>query len=379
MQRSRPEIRTTILLLYAFIVPYFVTWFWSYSYHYRLSFAMVPLFTVQVGLLLNRFWSPLIGVKRFRVALASVSILILALPGWSAALSGLDDALYNRLPDDHAKQAVANPALLTLVDDLQAAREVLGRPLRVAAPGELRLPFFFPMDDLRVTSYPTKLDQIADVDYFVDSSVGQRLYLINGAFTYNQILSSLTRDPVLKRQMTTDDGDFRFSLYTVDNAARFKPPQPNVPLNVQIGDFARLVGWEISRLENQRGERVSLTLYWQAIKASDVDYSVYIHLWDATAQKLVGNWGGEPVSGAFSVWQGVPGDHFSVDYHTRLWQDGEYIKDEWLLRIPKDTLPGEYELRVGLFEPLNGNRLPVLVNGIPAGDGLKLSLFKVLP
>ncbi|MHB8752951.1 MAG: ArnT family glycosyltransferase, partial [Aggregatilineales bacterium] len=368
--------RTRILLIYAFILPYFVTWFWSYSYHYRLSFAFVPLFAVQIGAILDRFWSPIVAGKRFRMALVSAGVLIAALPGWVAALSAWGFALTGALPDDHAKQAIANPALMNLVDYLEAHHPT-DRPLRVEASAELRLPFFFPTDDIRTTDYPTRLDQIADVDYFIDSSVGQRLYFING-LAYNQILASLTRDTVLKRQTTWDDGDFRFSVYTVDNQARFTAPKPNGPiLNTQIGYFARLAGYDLSTLKNAAGSRIFLTLYWQAIKPSDIDYSVYIHLWDAQAQKLGGVWGGEPVSGAFSVWQNVPGTHFNDPYHTRLWQAGEYVKDEWVLDIPKDTPPGQYELRVGLFDSIGGKRLPVLVNGQPAGDGVVLNTFTV--
>ena len=283
----------------------------------------------------------------------------------------------NALPDDHAKQKIANDALITLVDYLNAHRPV-GRPLRVAAPGELRLPYFFPTDDIR-TDYPLRLDQIADVDFFVDSSVGQRLYREQGIDpSYVQILASLTRDSVLKRQLSTDDGNFRFTVYTVDNTARFSPPAPVGPTpGIQLGDFARLVGYDLSTLHNTPGSRVFLTLYWQAIKSSAFDYSVYIHLWDAQAQQLRGVWGGEPVSGAFSVWQGVAGDHFSDPYHTRLWQPGEYIKDEWVLDIAKDTPPGTYQLRVGLFDPIGGNRLAVLKDGQPAGDGVVLAAFTV--
>ncbi len=374
---SQPT-RTMILLIYAFIVPYFVTWFWSYSYHYRLSFAFVPLFTVQIGAILDRFWSPILAEKRFRMALVSAGVLIAALPGWVAALSAWGFALTGALPDDHAKQAIANPALINLVDFLQAHHPT-DRPLRVEASAELRLPFFFPTDDIRTADYPTRLDQIADVDYFIDSSVGQRLYYING-LAYNQILASLTRDNVLKRVMTTDDHDFRFSVYTVDNQTRFIPPKPNGPIaGTQIGDFARLVGYDLSNLQIPAGSRFYLTLYWQAIKPSTIDYSVYIHLWDAQAQRLGAVGGGEPVSGAFSVWTGVQGAHFSDPYHTRLWQAGEYIKDEWIVTIPKDTIPGPYQLRVGLFDSIGGKRLSVLVNGQPAGDGVTLIMFTVMP
>ncbi len=373
--------RTTILLLYGFIIPYFVTWFWSYSYHYRLSFAMVPLFTVQIGVLLDRFWTPILANKRARIALATAAILVSAIPGWVATLSAWGFALNGTLSDDHAKQAIANPALITLVDYLQAHRDPNdpSRPLHVEASGELRLPFFFPLDDMRTTDYPMQLDQIADVDYFVDSSVGQQLYLRNGIF-YNQILSSLTRENVMTRQMTTDDHDFRFSVYTIHDAERFQPPKPNVPLkNVQIGDFARLVGWEITGQEQERGQPTFLTLYWQAIKPSLIDYSVYIHFVNVQTQQAGLVSGGEPVMGAYSLWQNVPGAHFDVPYHTRLWQAGEYIKDELRLRLPPDMPLGDYDLTIGLFDPIGGQRLTVFMNGKAAGDGLHLTNFQVDP
>lgn len=377
--RAQPQPRRVmILLIYAFIGPYFVTWFWSYSYHYRLSFAFVPLFAVQIGVILDRFWSPVVTGKRFRMALVTAGVLVAALPGWTATLSAWGFAVTGALRDDHAKQAIANPALIKLVDFLQAHHPA-DRLMRIEASAELRLPFFFPTDDIRATDYPTRLDQIADVDYFIDSSVGQRLYIINHQ-EYNQILASLTRDTVLQRVMTTDDGNFRFSAYTVDNQARFTPPTPNGPIaNTQIGDFARLVGYDLSTLKNTPGSRIFLTLYWQAIKPSDLDYSVYIHLWDPQTQKLGYVGGGEPVSGAFSVWGNVEGTHFSDSYHTRLWQAGEYIKDEWVLELPRDTPPGQYELRVGLFDSGSGKRLPVLVNGQLAGDGITLNTFTVTP
>ncbi len=364
--------RAKTLLIYAFIVPYFVTWFWSYSYHYRLSFAMVPLFTAQVGVILDRLVSPFLVGKKRRVAMVAATITIAALPGWVATMSAWGFVISNMLPNDHAKQAIANPALLSLVDYLRAHRDP-ARPLKVEASAELRLPFFFPTDDIRTIDYPQWLDQIADVDYFVDSSVGERLYQING-LSYNQILASLTRDPPLHRVMTTDDGNFRFWLYTVNNAARFRSPTPAVAFqNTQIGDFARLLGWEISAPQGKARDTLILTLYWRALKPSNIDYSVYIHLWDAGAQKLIAPYGAEPISG-------IPDDHGNTSaYHMRLWQNGETIKDVWRMEIPKDTPPGTYDLRVGLFDPIGGRRLPITIDGSPAGDGLLLTTITVTP
>jgi len=133
---------------------------------------------------------------------------------------------------------------------------------------------------------------------------------------------------------------FAFSAYTVDNKTRFLPAQPNAPLNVQVGDFTALVGYDVSNLQNRPGQTIFLTMWWQSIKSTPTDYSVFIHLWDPVQQKLIGNWGGQPVTSAFSVWQGVAGAHFSVAYPTRVWEPGEIIKDEWKLGIPVNTPTG---------------------------------------
>jgi len=372
-----PKTRRTAYLIWAFIIPYFVTWFWSYSYHFRLSFAIVPLFVVQIAVLADRISIPKIAPIVVRRALATAALILCAIPSWQYSLSGLESALSGGLPDDHAKQAASNPALLKLVDFLQAKKDTLNRPLKVIAPEELRLPYFFPFDDIAVKYFPTRLDEIADVDYFVDSAVGQKLYRINGKADYNQIFASFTRDNALKRVMTVDDLENRFSVYTVDNALRYQVPPEGLPIGVQVGDFTELIKYELTRNKIGAGARVFMTLHWKALKPANLDYSVFIHIYDPKENKAVEVYGGEPVSGAFNVWRDVPGAHFSVSYHTRLWQAGEFVKDEWILNIPRDAPPGKYELRVGLFDALGGERLPVTRNGVLIGDSIKLTDFEI--
>jgi 4-amino-4-deoxy-L-arabinose transferase-like glycosyltransferase len=386
------ERRDTLLILGAFIVPYFATWFWSYSYHPRLSFAIVPSLIVLVAALLDRllvYASSSIKRRaqgpmliRFYKFAAIIVIVVLALPAWWAGSTALVPALSNQYPDDHARYAAGNPALMKMVDYLHNRRDphrrpaVVNRPLRIAAPGELRLPFFFPNDDIRVTDYPIMLDQIAHVDYFMDSSVGQRLYNEHG-LGYNQILSSFNRFEVMFRIYDVDDKNFRFALYYLNNKLRFVEPQPMNPILAKLGDFAELVGFDTGRLEGSPGQPFLLTLSWKAIKPGTLDYSVFIHWWDPRTNQLVASWGGEPVSGAWSVWYNVAGAHFSQAYHTRLWQTGERVMDEWMLVIP-DAPAGVYELRVGLYDPISGERLPVRINGKPDGEWARLRDFTIL-
>lgn len=384
-RRLAANRRATFLIVGAFIAPYFVTWFWSYSYHYRLSFAIVPSLIVLLAVLLDslsitRYPSQL-AVRGRRggrlIKLATLILVIaLALPGWWAVLTAAEPAAAHALPDDDSKMAYGNPALMGLVGFLRQQRAALARPMRVIAPGELRLNFFFPQDDIRGDEYPTLLDQIADVDFYIDSSVSHRLYAYRNMF-YNQIIASRTRLPVMQRVYTVDDGNFRFSVYTLNNSARFISPQPNGKLNATVGDFAFLWGHDLSTLRTYQGEALYLTLWWQALKPASLDYSVFIHLVDPVTGKASNVWGGEPVTGAFSVWDGVPGEHFSVAYHTRLWQPGEIIMDEWKVRVALDTPPGQYELRTGLFDPISGQRLPITQDGRLIGDSILLNVVEI--
>lgn len=373
--RIRSPQRGVILILAAFIAPYFITWFWSYSYHFRLSFPIVPVFAGLLGAAIAAA-SQGFGRSRLYVVTAVIVIAALAAPGWWSVLSALEPAVTGELADDDSKIARGNPALMALVDFLRAQREALDRPLRVVAPGELRLGFFFPQDDIRGDVYPLWLDEIGDIDFYIDSSVSHRFYALRGTFL-NQIIASRTRREVMQRVFAADDGIFRFAAYTIDNAARFARPSPNGPLNVQIGDFAELVGYDLSTLFQRPGEALYLTLSWGAYGPAALDYSVFIHLWDADAGVLVAGWASQPMEDAFFVWQGVPGAHFSAPYATRLWQAGEFIIDDRRLVVPLNTPSGRYELRVGLFEPVSGERLPVTRDGTLLGDSILLNVIEI--
>ncbi len=371
--------RGTLALIAAFIAPYGITWFWSYSYHFRLSLPIVPFFcwliAAQADALMRRVRWRYVS-RSVQAAAALIVIFSLAVPGWLSALSALPYALSGSLRDDEAKIALGNPALMELVNFLRERRAALGRPLKVVAPGETRLSYFFPQDDIRGDWFPMRLDEIADVDYYIDSSAGHLMYEFYGY--YNQIIYSRTRMEVMWRVFTTDDGVFRFSVYEVNNANRFKKPEPNGKLGVYFGNIAYLHGWDLNNLVFGIGQPIHITLWWEALRPADIEYSVFIHLWDEANQRLVMNFGGQPNEGAWQVWYGVPGEHFSQPYPTRLWQTGEIIKDEWRVPVPEDVPSGEYELRVGLYDPISGARLPVSRDVVPLGDFVRLNRVRII-
>src|SRR5690606_11504255 len=127
-------------------LPYFVTWFYSYSYHYRLSFTIVPLLLLPTAVFLNASLRPeriRAWAKPLKWAYGAALIAI-ALPGVVSTLydssAGWDWLWSGELTDDFSKYSSGNEPLLWVVDGLQKyIDEHPGEKLVVAAPGIERL------------------------------------------------------------------------------------------------------------------------------------------------------------------------------------------------------------------------------------------------
>src|SRR5690606_22251610 len=59
------------------------------------------------------------------------------------------------------------------------------------------------------------------------------------------------------------------------------------------------------------------------------------------------------------------GDSPPLDGHypTDLWAAGEVIKDQYTVRIPAGLAPGSYPILLGMYDPVDGSRLPLTVAG----------------
>jgi hypothetical protein len=349
-------------------LPYFVTWFFSYSYHYRLSFAIVPLLILPTAVILAHWLTPqrIQASRRMIRIIYLTSLVAIGLPGVVSAVydlnGGWDYIWADKYPDDVARYRSGNAALMNVVDGLQVwIDEHPGERLVVSAPGVDRLPFFFPLEDIRVDDSPTRLDEIADAAYFVyGHPEGTGIYQFASPQP-NQVLSALGRTDILRRAWGMDDGIFRYDIYELHLERRYSPEfSPNAPApdEVVIGGFARYMGHDISGAELWENRRLVFKIYWQPIAPTNGDYMTFVHLLDQDGN-LLANWDGP-------TGQGVAGY-----YSTRVWQVGETIIDERGLRLPDGVLPvGEdHRLVIGLYDLENEQRLPVTVNGEAAGDG----------
>jgi hypothetical protein len=260
----------------------------------------------------------------------------------------------------------------------------------VAIPGEDRLPFFFPEWDIRNSrvpeDLPTTLEDLGDAEIFVNNSAGVFLMQVAGKWpnslqaeagvgtAYHQlsvtgggpdgsapwptVLQPIPLNP--DGSLPVDDGNFRFTAFTVHPEARSAALRPNAARDdtVIIGGFAQFLGHSLGNTTWARGEKIILALGWRPTESAPPpqDYSIYIHLLDPNGN-LKAHWDNVPLQG---------------QYPTRYWRPGESLLDYWVLRIPPDTPPGPAVVKIGIYEPVENKRLPVVIDGEAAGDGLVL-------
>jgi hypothetical protein len=366
------DLRATALTVgwgLALALPYFVTWFYSYSYHYRLSFAVVPLLILPTAVVLARLLTPA-RIHRGAIRFAYLAgIIVIAIPGVISAVNdpnGGGDYLWtDKYPDDTARYRSGNAALMNVVDGLQAWLDAHpGEALVVSAPGVDRLPFFFPLQDIRVDNAPTRLDQLDGVSYFVYGAP-------EGVGTYepippleNQVLGALNRTDIMRRAWGMDDGIFRYDVYELNLANRWIAPQPNGPApgDVTFGDFVRYLGYDIGGLDLWRGRHVMIHLFWQVLSPPPDDYTIYIHLRDAD-DNLIAAWDGPVARGADDLY-----------YSSLVWQPGEYISDERIIALPDEieAWGTGYRIVIGIYSSRTQTRVPVTVDGVNAGDSYQI-------
>ena len=119
---------------------------------------------------------------------------------------------------------------------------------------------------------------------------------------------------------------------------------PTYPLDANLDNHVKLIGFDAETQNVHPGHSWPVTLYWQSMGPLDKNYTVFVHLVDAT---------GATIAQA----DGPPLQEF---YPTSAWASGEILNDTHTVALPDDIAPGQYRLFVGLYDPVSGYRLPVL-------------------
>ncbi len=136
----------------------------------------------------------------------------------------------------------------------------------------------------------------------------------------------------------------------------FEPPEVATQVDARLGDALRLYGYT---LEVSGGD-VQLVLTWQAEDTVGEDYTVFVHVVDGADNIIAQH-------------DRMPQDN---SYPTSLWAAGEYVLDSYTF---SDLAPGDYRLRVGLYQQANGTRLPVRLPDGTASDFIWLDAIDITP
>ena len=118
-----------------------------------------------------------------------------------------------------------------------------------------------------------------------------------------------------------------------------------------LGDRFRLVGADLS----PAGDMLVVTLHWESLVATDVNYMVFVHVQQP----------GHPLS----TGDGPTGAGY---YPTHSWRAGDWIVDERVIQLPRPFDPAQDQVVVGMYDLVTLQRLPVVRSGSPAGDSIML-------
>jgi hypothetical protein len=162
------------------------------------------------------------------------------------------------------------------------------------------------------------------------------------------------RVPVLSRSSEPISDKLFIGPFKVSSAP---PSQEELqrahPANIRFGDAIVLQSYSLSERARRPGDVVNLTLYWQSAAKIDKDYTVFVHLLDADGN-IRAQMDAPPRGGA---------------YPTSIWAVAEIVRDDYALALPRDVVPGEYTIEIGLYEYVTLSRLVVVnASGQDVGD-----------
>ncbi|MDX2074939.1 MAG: glycosyltransferase family 39 protein [bacterium] len=361
---------------WALAMPYFITYFYSYSYHYRLSFPIVPLLILPTAIILGVWITPArIKAWQFLLRLGYVvAIFVVSLQGILIPLydEGYGWDFWWTMP---AKGDLSDASLTEVVAYFEDVAQTGATP-SILAPGLQRLPFFFPTWDINITAVPRTFADMGDADYFIDGVESQALYANTGGF-HNPFYASLRRENFTTPPIRFEDWREHFDIYALTAQNRFvaPPSQPDLTIEImpegiiQFGALARLVSYGVVNEPVFMGigtNPVEFKLVWEVITPTSNDYAIFYHLYRED----------DPQTVLFTA-DGVVNKPFGWElnyYSTQFWQAGEYVIDRRSFYIPKLPNGDNYRVRVGFYDLATGERIPLLVNGLPTVDSITLDI-----
>ena len=137
-----------------------------------------------------------------------------------------------------------------------------------------------------------------------------------------------------------------------------------IPLDYHFGDAIQLVGYRLEQMTVQPGGTLALTLQWRVTGPIEQRYTLFNQVIGAQ-NKMLGQLDVAPSC------QAGP---------TSEWETDTVITGYYQIPIFADAPVGEYPLIVGLYQPENGDRLPITTaTGEAFGTQIQLANVVIAP
>ena len=281
---------------------------------------------------------------------------------WSS-LTLRDDGLES----DAKKYQVFNPSLMEVVFGLEDyARETGNMPV-VSAPGEERLPFFFPQ--MKIIDQPvTRLAEFeaAGATHFIYGAKAREAYLDAGLDPLStQFVSALGRVDLFRKAKEHRDATFSYELYealdlqerwTVPKRHRSQPPER--PVVIYGGRLQAYVDGLYPAIIH-RETPITFEPSWRALRTLEREYQFVLQLWRPDVGKMM------------QEWRLRPGEHRHGYYSPLLWEVDEVVRDRQVLRLDPDSgfrRGDPYDFLLGVWDPVAEGYLSLEVDGEPEGE-----------
>ena len=372
--RNESLLQTVIWAL-LLALPYYVTFFFSYSYHYRLGFAILPLLCLPSAVGLSTIldneriqgWAT--GLRRGYYA----ALLLICLPGAASVGTNVDWTtiwlIRGKLRDDFKKYEVFNPSLMQVVQGLEDFLRDSERVPVVLAPGEERLPFFFPQMTIH-TEPLTTLDEIEALGatHFIYGAKAREAYLDAGVDPRKtQLVAALGRHDLFKKARSHYDGVFSYELYELGEIRRrhnlrdgFAAIEAELE-KVVFGERLQLFAGGLYPLEIHVSMPITFEPSWRALQTLNRDYEFVLHLL-------------EPDGGFGYEWRFFAAPHRHGAFHTSYWQTDEFVNDRQILGQDDSTdFDGDgFTFWLGVWDRDANAYLPLEIGDVEAGEFYRL-------
>lgn len=118
---------------------------------------------------------------------------------------------------------------------------------------------------------------------------------------------------------------------------------PEAPLSYDFGRQLALEQFSITPAAFPLGSELTVELQWRALIPPARDYTLFVHLVDDQGNTVAAS--DQPLTGGY--------------YPSGLWDAGERVTHVHRMALPATLADGDFELRIGLYDPATGERLPI--------------------